>query len=92
MKHAEGKLVVLEDTKSKSPKTVELVKSLKRLKWGDALVIDGPEPDANFTMATRNIVGLDILPSSGANVYDILRRDKLILTRDAVTHLSERLR
>ena len=92
MKHAEGKLVVLEDAKSKSPKTVELVKSLKRLKWGDALVIDGPEPDANFTMATRNIVGLDILPSSGANVYDILRRDKLILTRDAVTHLTERLR
>ncbi|MBM10281.1 MAG: 50S ribosomal protein L4 [Magnetovibrio sp.] len=92
VKHAEGNLIVLEDAKSKTPKTVELTKSLKRLKWGRALVIDGPELDANFAMAARNIVGLDVLSSSGANVYDILRRDKLVLTRDAVALLTERLK
>jgi large subunit ribosomal protein L4 len=55
-------------------------------------VIDGSEVDANFRKASANIVGLDVLPTQGANVYDILRRDTLVLTKDAVDKLVERLR
>jgi len=49
------------------------------------------EVDVHFALASRNIVGVDVLPSIGANVYDILRRDKLVLTKDAVSCLEERL-
>ena len=54
-------------------------------------IIDGKEVDVNFALASRNIVGVDVLPSIGANVYDILRREKLVLTKDAVSCLEERL-
>ena len=56
------------------------------------LVIDGAEVDGNFFRAASNIIGLDILPSAGANVYDILNRDTLVLTRDGVEKLVERLK
>lgn len=91
-KHAEGKLVVLDEAKLKQPKTADLAKQLIKLNWGRALVIDGAEVDANFARAANNIIGIDVLPSSGANVYDILRRDTLILTRDGVDKLVERLK
>ena len=91
-KQAEGRLIVLDETKSKSPKTADLAKALKVLDWGRALVIDGAEVDGNFAKAASNIVGLDVLPSVGANVYDILRRDTLVLTKDAVAQLTERLK
>lgn len=91
-KHAEGKLVVLDEAKLKQPKTADLAKQLIKLNWGRALVIDGAEVDANFARAANNIIGIDVLPSSGANVYDILRRDTLILTRDGVEKLVERLK
>ena len=91
-KQIEGNLIVLDDAKSTTPKTAKLAQALKILKWGRALVIDGPELDNNFALAASNIVGLDVLPSVGANVYDILRRDKLVLTRDAIAHLTERLK
>lgn len=91
-KCAEGKLVVLDEAKLKQPKTADLAKRLAKLNWGRALVIDGAEVDANFARAANNIVGIDVLPSSGANVYDILRRDTLILTRDGVEKLVERLK
>ena len=91
-KQMEGNLIVLDNAKSTTPKTAKLVQALKVLNWGQALVIDGPELDNNFAMAASNIVGLDVLPSAGANVYDILRRDKLVLTRDAVADLTERLK
>jgi large subunit ribosomal protein L4 len=91
-KQAEGKLVILDEAKAKTPKTAELAKALKALDCGRALVIDGAELDANFAKATRNIVGIDVLPSVGANVYDILRRDTLVLTKDAVAQLTERLK
>ena len=55
------------------------------------LVIDGPEVDEQFARAARNIPNVDVLPQQGANVYDILRRDTLVLTKDAVKHLEERL-
>jgi large subunit ribosomal protein L4 len=91
-KRAEGKLVVLADAKLKSAKTSDFKKNLKKLGWGKALVIDGADLDNNFQLATRNIAELDVLPSHGANVYDILRRDTLVLTKDAVEKLVERLK
>ena len=57
-----------------------------------ALIIDGPQVDENLARAAANIPNLDVLPQQGADVYDILRRDTLVLTRDAVEHLQARLR
>lgn len=91
-KQAEGKLVVIEDAKSKTPKTADLSAQVSGMGWGRALIIDGAEVDKNFALAARNIIGLDILPTAGANVYDILRRDTLVLTKDAVEKLVERLK
>jgi len=91
-KQAEGKLIVLDEAKATSPKTGDLAKALKALDWGRTLLIDGAQLDANFAKAASNIVGFDVLPSVGANVYDILRRDTLVLTKDAVEQLTERLK
>ena len=91
-KQAEGKLVILDEAKMDAPKTADLVKKLTALGWGKALVIDGESIDDNFARAARNIVGIDVLPSVGANVYDILRRDTLVLTKGAVEKLVERLK
>jgi len=57
----------------------------------NCLIIDGKEVDVNFALASRNIIGVDVLPTIGANVYDILRKDKLVLTKEAVDCLKERL-
>ncbi len=91
-KAAEGKLIVLDQAKLSAPKTKELATRLKALGWGSVLVIDGPAVDDNFALASRNIPFVDILPSVGANVYDILRRDTLVLTKDAVAALEARLK
>jgi len=91
-KQAEGKLVVLDSAKLKAAKTAGLAKQLKKLGWSSVLVIDGAEVDDNFGRAAANIIGLDVLPSQGANVYDILRRDTLVLTTDAIEKLVERLK
>ncbi|MDX9859415.1 MAG: 50S ribosomal protein L4 [Rhodospirillales bacterium] len=91
-KQADGKLVVLESTQLKEAKTRDLAKTLEKLGWTSALVIDGAEVDANFAKAARNILALDVLPSQGANVHDILRRETLVLTKDAVANLVERLK
>lgn len=91
-KQAEGKLVVLDNAKMKNPKTADLIKSLGKLGWNSALIIDGAELDNNFQLAASNIKGLHVLPSQGANVYDILRSDTLVLTKDGVDKLVERLK
>ena len=91
-KAAEGKLVVLDAAKSKNGKTAELVRRLGVLGWSSALIIDGAAVDAGFARAARNIPGIDVLPQQGANVYDILRRDTLVLTKDAVQALEARLK
>jgi len=91
-KAAEGKLVVLDDAKSKSGKTKDLVKQLDKLGWGSALIVGGSELDAGFANAASNVVGIDVLPTQGANVYDILRRDTLVLTKAAVENLEARLK
>jgi len=91
-KRAEGKLVVLDEAKMSKAKTSELAKQLAKLNWGRTLVIDGAAVDANFARAATNLGDIDVLPSQGANVYDILRRDTLVLTKDGVQKLVERLK
>ena len=97
LKHAlsakakEGALVILDKAMA-SGKTAELAKQVKELGWKRALVIDGAEVNDNFAQAARNIEGLDILPTIGANVYDILKRDTLVLTKAGVEALEARLK
>ena len=91
-KQADGKLIVLDEAKTKSAKTGELAKIIKKLGWQSTLIIDGPQLDDNFSKAARNIKGIDVLPQQGANVYDILRRDTLVLTKGAIEKLEERLK
>jgi large subunit ribosomal protein L4 len=91
-KQAEGKLVVVEDVKTADGKTAALAARLAALGWRSALIIDGAAVDGNFARAAANIPLIDVLPQQGANVYDILRRDTLVLTREAVKALEERLK
>ena len=91
-KAAEGKLVVLDSAKADSGKTAELAKKIGVLGWSSALVIDGAAVDQGFARAAHNLPGVDVLPEIGANVYDILRRDTLVLTKDAVQALEARLK
>jgi large subunit ribosomal protein L4 len=90
-KAAEGKLVVVDSVAIAEPKTAKLTAQLGKLGISNALVVGGAELDLNFARAAANIMHLDVLPQQGINVYDILRRDTLVLTRDAVKHLEERL-
>lgn len=90
-KRAEGSLVVVENVELAEVKTKALATRLDRLGWKKPLVIDGESVQEGFRRAARNIVGLDVLPSQGANVYDILRHETLVLTRAAVAKLTERL-
>jgi large subunit ribosomal protein L4 len=91
-KAGEGKLVVLETMSLDAPKTSALTAKLEKLGISSALIIGGETVDTNFARAASNIIGVDVLPQQGINVYDILRRDTLVLTRDAVKHLEERLK
>ncbi len=91
-KQADGKLIVIDAAKLAQPKTKDLVAAFAKLGWNSVLIVDGPALDENFRRATANIPGVDLLPQQGANVYDILRRDTLVLTKDAVQHLEARLK
>ncbi len=87
----EGKLVVLDEAKLDEAKTKQLASSMAKHGWGRTTLIDGAEIDGNFRLAARNIPGIRVLPSMGANVYDILHGDTLVLTKSAVADLEERL-
>ena len=87
-----GRLVVIETAEMAEAKTNLLAKAVKTLGWKRALVIDGAEVNANFARAAANIEGLDVLPSIGANVLDILKRDTLVITRAGVEALEARLK
>lgn len=91
-KVAEGKLIVLDEAAVKQAKTTDLAKKLGTLGWSSVLVIDGAMVDQNFARAAHNLPGIDILPQQGANVYDILRRDTLVLTKTALEALEARLK
>ncbi len=87
-----GQIVVLEAAELSEAKTKALAQAIKGLGWKRVLVIDGPEVNENFARAARNIEGIDVLPSVGANVYDILKRDTLVLTRAGAEALEARLK
>ena len=87
-----GELVVIDEASLPEAKTALLAKALKNLGWKRALVIDGAAVNENFARAAANIQDLDVLPSMGANVYDILRRDTLVLTKAGVEALEARLK
>ncbi|KPN64042.1 LSU ribosomal protein L4P [Aliiroseovarius crassostreae] len=86
-----GELVVIDEAASEG-KTAALAKQVKDLGWKRALVIDGAEINEGFARAAKNIEGLDILPTIGANVYDILKRDTLVITKAGVEALEARLK
>jgi len=91
-KQDEGKLVVIDAAHLTQPKTKVLRSRLATLGWGSVLIIDGTVVDEGLARAARNLPRVDVLPQQGANVYDILRRDTLVLTREAVRHLETRLK
>ena len=91
-KQAEGKLVVIDAASVTEAKTKALRAQFATLGWESVLIIDGLAVDEGFAKAARNLPKVDVLPQLGANVYDILRRDLLVLTRDAVEQLEARLK
>lgn len=91
-KLAEGKLIVLDEAKLSAAQTKTLAKKLGGFGFSSVLFIDGPLLDVNFARAAANLPHVDVLPQQGANVYDILRRDTLVLTKSAVEHLEARLK
>ena len=91
-KQADGKLIVVESLSLADAKTKMLTARLDKLGWGSTLVIGGSVIDENFAMAAHNVPEIVVVPQQGANVYDILRRDTLVLTRDAVEQLEARLK
>ena len=91
-KASSGALIVLEAAELKDGKTRELARAVKELGLKRALIIDGAEINESFARAAGNIQGLDVLPSQGANVYDILRRDTLVITKAGIEALEARLK
>ncbi|MGF6229021.1 large subunit ribosomal protein L4 [Inquilinus ginsengisoli] len=91
-KAADGKLVVVDAVVADSHKTKGLAAKLTALGLDSALILAGEQIDTNFALAARNLPSIDVLPSQGANVYDILRRDTLVLSRQAVEQLEARLK
>jgi len=91
-KVAAGELVIIDNATMADAKTSVLAKQVKDLGWKRALIIDGAAVDANFARAAQNIEGLDVLPTMGANVYDILKRDTLVITKAGVEALEARLK
>jgi len=85
-----GTLVVLDSATLKEPKTAALRGQFAGIGLTNALIIAGAEVDNNFALAARNIPNVDVLPNAGLNVYDVLRRDTLVLTKDAVDAIRAR--
>jgi large subunit ribosomal protein L4 len=89
-KAKDGAIIVLEAATLDSPKTAALRAGFAKIGVTNALVIAGPEVDGAFKLAARNIPGVDVLPNAGLNVYDILRRDTLVLTKAALEGIAAR--
>lgn len=92
VKAKEGKLVIIDEAKAKDHKTKPMAAALSKFGFDSALIVGGKDIDANFARATANLPRIDVLTSFGANVYDILRRDTLLLTKEAVNDLTEQLK
>jgi large subunit ribosomal protein L4 len=91
-KAKDASIIVVDDVKLSDPKTKVLVERFGKLGLANALIIGGAEIEANFQRAARNIPNIDVLPVQGINVYDILRREKLVLTKAAVDALEARFK
>jgi len=91
-KAATGNLVILDEASAKDAKTGVLAKQVKELGWKKALVIDGAAVDEGFAKAAQNLNEINVLPSMGANVYDILKSDTLVITKAGVEALEARLK
>lgn len=91
-KAKDGKLIIVDALAPKDHKTKAMAAAFAAFGVESALIVGGKEIDANFSRATNNLPKIDVLPVQGANVYDILRRDTLVLTKDAVSDLTERLK
>ena len=89
-KAKDGAIIVLDAATLAEPKTAALRANFAKIGLTNALVIAGPEVDANFRLAARNIPNVDVLPNAGLNVYDVLRRQTLVLTKAAVEAISAR--
>ncbi len=89
-KVADGSLMILDQATLDAPKTKALLDNFAKLGLTNALIIAGTEVDGNFKLAARNIPNVDVLPAAGLNVYDVLRRQKLVLSRDAIVAISAR--
>ena len=87
-----GELIIVENLAMAEGKTAFLAKAAKELGWKRVLIIDGADLNENFAQAARNIETIDVLPSIGANVYDILKRDQLVITKAGVEALEARLK
>ena len=85
-----GDLVIVDNISLKDAKTAGLRETFGKLGWTKTLIIAGPEVDTNFGLAARNIPNVDVLPNAGLNVYDVLRRRTLVLTKDAVEAIQAR--
>lgn len=88
----DGKLKVINELKMSKPKTNLFRSKLAGLKLDSALFIDGKDIDNNFLLASKNVPKIDILPVAGINVYDILKRDYLVLSENAVNGIKERFK
>jgi large subunit ribosomal protein L4 len=91
-KFKDGGVIVWETADASDPKTAALKASFAKIGLKNALIIDGAQVQANFALAARNIPQIDVLPVQGINVYDILRRDKLVLTKAAIDALEARFK
>ena len=91
-KAATGSLVIIDEAVSKDAKTSALAKQVSDLGWKRALVIDGAQVDEGFAQAARNLDSVNVLPTMGANVYDILKSDTLVITKAGVEALEARLK
>ena len=85
-----GSLVVIDAAELADPKTAGLRATFDKMGLKNALIIAGPEVNANFKLAARNIPNIDVLPNAGLNVYDVLRRGTLVLTKSAIDGISAR--
>ena len=92
LKAQNGNLFIVDNLGVKSAKTKDLQASFKKCGWTSALVIGGAVVDKQFALAARNLVNVDVLPQAGANVYDVVRRQQLVLTKEAVAYLEALLK
>ena len=86
-----GKLFILDNMTATEPKTKVFKQAFENNGWKSVLFVGGETIDNNFALSARNIVNVDVLPAQGANVYDVVRRDILVLSKEAVAQLEGRL-